>query len=75
MLPDPATPSQRQWPTTTTQPLKVRGKDTPETPAHTPPEKWRATGKKTKTKKQTQPKQNGPKLGHAAANTTEPRHE
>ena len=53
-------------------------------PAHTPLEKWQASGHTEKRKKnQTQPKQKGqrgrrprgPRLGQAAANTTEPRHD
>ena len=62
---------------------RAGGKDTPDTPAHTPPEKWRATGHTEKKKKQTQPKRKGkggrrprgPRPGQAAANTTKPRHD
>ena len=61
---------------------RAGGKGTLDTPAHSPPQKWRATGHKKK-RKQTQHKRKGkagrkprgPCPGQAAANTTEPRHD
>ena len=69
-VPNLATPSRVQQPT--------GGKDNPETPAHTPVEKWRAEKKtwaqpKRKEKKGRRPRE--PRPGQAAADTTKPRHD